>query len=212
MTGPVNQGYGVVSPGGGYGDNNHYASPAISPGNWNVVSPNSSVYSSQGSVNSNVSPANPAASPASSQSRASGSRSGSVPSGTPSSVSSRSTRSANSARSPLSLPTKLGKSSLDIRRENVAGAKALALMHENFGACSDVVKTSVRTSSVQSGARTIRVKREKMATSTRKKNLPTEEEDFETINDFKEYYDLERENEAEKRAVALIRYNLPGFA
>lgn len=221
MTSSTNQGYAVVSPGGqGYGDNNYYASPAVSPGNWNVVSPNSSVYSSQAaSVHSHTSAVNPAASPGSTYSRSSES----IPTGTPSSVSSRSSHSTagSAARSPLSLPAKLGKkhqkiekASLDVRREKVASAKALALMQENFGACSDMPGPSVsagQAATMQSNARVLPTRREKMATTTRKKKQPTAEEDFETINDFKDVWDLEQQTRAERRAVSLIRRSMPGF-
>jgi hypothetical protein len=123
---PQNQGYfGYdVSPPTN-SDNNHYASPTVSPGNWNVVSP------------SNSSAASPY--PASHYSYASPNNSihdssnGSIPPTTPSSLSSSSTHD------PLELPDQLGieKSDIEKGREKVAGAKALCLMYETFGGSSN---------------------------------------------------------------------------
>jgi hypothetical protein len=227
---PQNQvyynGYPVASPSSG---NNHYRSPAVSPGDWNVTSPNSSASSPQdGSHYSYDSP----------NSSVYGSSNGSVPSNTPSSVSSSSTSG------PLELPAELGKtqvekSALEHRREKVANAKALSLMKQNFGSRTEGPTTSrpqVRSGSltakqaaakrdeennkmkIESHARyqeqkqlakpaptlVPRARKEILATSTRKIKKPTAEEDFETVDDYKCQLDFEREEWAQKKALALL--------
>jgi hypothetical protein len=285
---PQNQGYYNGHPVASPSSNNHYRSPAVSPGDWNVTSPNSSASSPQdGSHYSYDSP----------NSSVYGSSNGSVPSNTPSSVSSSSTSG------PLELPAELGKtqvkkSALEHRREKIANAKALDLMKQNFGSCTEGPTTprpQVRSGSltakqaaamrdeesnkmksalehrrekianakalglmkqnfgsctegpttprpqVRSGSLTAkqaaaerdeesnkmkieshvryqeqkklakpaptlvpRARKEKLATSTRKIKKPTAEEDFETVNDYKCQLDFEREEWAQKKALALL--------
>lgn len=49
------------------------------------------------------------------------------------------------------------------------------------------------------------VRKERLATSTRKKKVVAPEEDYETINDFKSVLDIEREQEAERHALYLLK-------
>ena len=95
-------------------DNNYYGSPVVSPGNWNVATPTSTV-SMRGASEEHLN----------SSKTIQTSPSGSVPPTTPSSVSSNSV---------LSLPEELGKealvekNNLDLAREHLANRKAAILM------------------------------------------------------------------------------------
>jgi hypothetical protein len=138
--------------------------------------------------------------------------------------------SSSSTHDPLELPDQLGieKSELEIGREKVAGAKALCLMHETFGRSSDQptkARPQVRggLTARQAAAQrheqeskqennllkpapklVVPTAREKLASSTRKSKKPTAVEDFETIADFKCQLDLDRQEWAEKKALALL--------
>lgn len=218
---PHSQSYGsntIASP--GYSDNNHYMSPAVSPGEWNVVSPNRDHfnYSSRGSSTS-------------------GSLNDSTASVTPWSTQS------SSGYNELELTSEFGKESddkndVDIRREKIAHARAQALFEEAVGVTTSKSpqpfqpEQRVRNdsgSAVQEAASRryeerkrvakaglappslFQPNKEGLASSTRKKTSPTEEEDFETIEDFKCQFDIDREKSAGKKALALL-YTLPGCA
>jgi hypothetical protein len=182
--------------------NNHYASPALSPGDWNTPSPNNP-SPTQHTQYSNGSPKNDASSPSSA-------------------------RSApfmySSAPQKLDLPRQLGaeKSELDIGREKVAGARALCLMQETFDRRSPQKKThssgaarrpSSQTMDMQKIAkkdyprrRFLTASKEKLATSNRKKKTITHEEDFENISDFKCQLDVDRQKDAQNKALKMLSY------
>lgn len=230
----------MVSP-SNRSENNSYGSPALSPGSWNVASPDEGKW--------NV---------ASPQSASSGSYGADVPPTTPSSVSSGST----STHHFIGLPTHLGKSEaiekddLDIRRQKVAEAKAQKLLQQNIwagdpsspgsagsgrvpaspprshpeiddngyalrleakrrykekkrleqiAAYTNNGGSASPSSSVSSPTTRVINRPRVLATTTRKKKVVPPDEDYENINDYKSVMDIEREREAERRALYLLK-------
>lgn len=235
-------------------DNNYYGSPAISPGSWNVASPD---MPSPGQASWNAS------SPESHSSSGSSSYWGRVPpNNTPSTVSSSgSSRSVSSsgsskARDFIRLPLNLGKPDAipktkhDVKREKRSELKAQELLinawanSENSDPESGRTPASPRThypqiddngyaarqkaiqeykekkrlakiNALTNGGSPrplsmpppiiLRSQSEKLATSTRQKKVVPPEEDYESINDYKTVIDIEREQEARRTALYLLK-------
>ena len=205
--------YNVTSPSNS--DGNHYQSPSISPGNWNVSSP-SSTYAM-------VSP----------QSNASFQ-------GSPSSATSADIRSSPPSTPPSSfqppvLPTELGnqsrngnsernnkkametsnrrffeKSAMDQERENIANRRVQSMMIEasrSRNRENNISRTNSRQSFGKIDAKSYLVAdgKEAFATSSRKKKQPMIMEDLEgSVNDFKCGFDRDREKAAKKLALRII--------
>jgi hypothetical protein len=203
---------------GSMSDNNSHGTPAISPGSWNVPTPESRI-------------SGPYDSPLSAQSRSSSS----APPHTPSSVSSASTGDYPA------LPSELGKveemkSFLDMERERLAESKALKLMSQTVGVTPQFRSGAGALTARQAAARRGEMQndiaiesknrykeekekmkpipilatprqKERLATSTRKvKQSPESEAEFgETVDDMKCELDREREQFAERKALRLLR-------
>lgn len=221
-------------------DHNHYSSPGVSPGSWNVASPGTLTSSGSWTM-----------SPPSSGSSTSYSRS--VQPNSPSSSASSSVRSTTT-HDFIGLPKQLGmqteslkRDPLEIRRQKIAEAKARKLLQQSWAkepgcdrtpaspprSCPDIddegyalrqeairrykekkrlQKLSVDVNGERSSSALamippaiVNASKEKMATTTRKKKVTvTPEEDFETIEDFKSVYDIERAQDAQKMALRLL--------
>lgn len=175
-------------------DNNHYASPVLSPGDWNVASPNSMSGASTG-----------------------------TPYPTPS-VSTSKDPFMYDQPTTANIPSlqNNAKSDLDIRRQIVASAKANALLrshaqasapsrlgagYQQHGSAQHPTDPFQKTngSKSSSGFQPRRLfGRERLATSSRKMKKATAEEDFETINDYKCQMDIDRQKDATNKALRLL--------
>ncbi len=247
-------------------DHNHYSSPVVSPGSWNVASPDAISDMLSWDISSPSSTSN-------------SSFADSAPPNTPSSRSSQG--STTRTQDFIGLPTHLGKpeavekNDLDIRRQKIAEVKARKLLQESWAkeagpgrtpaspprSCPDFddngyalrqeavrrykeKKRSAKIGTTVNGAKIgttvngakigttvngakigITVngadssalsnlpklitppRKERLATSTRKKKIASPEEDFETIADFKSVVDLEREKEAQSTALRLLLHS-----
>ena len=185
-------------------DNNGYASPGLSPGDWNVSSPNYTSpdqhghysYASPGSQNG---------------------PSGTTPYPTPSNANTEPFMYKDPSTASIPTLENNEKDSLDVRRQMAASAKATYLMQE---VCMSQGGQAARSHTAANqyldpysdpfkrpGHRTHRIfGRERLATSTRKKKTVTPEEDFESITDYKCQLDIDRQKEAKSKALKLLSY------
>jgi len=186
--------YDLTSPGKD-SDGNHYESPVVSPGHWNMSSPASNYNTISPQSNSSIR-------------------------GTPSSTSSGEVRSQPPSTPPSqskapTLPVKLGdqdvnrketidksfmqKTSKDREREKLASRRVKSMMVEATRNRSQTFgKKEAKSFLVPNGT-------EAFATSSRKKKEPIPMEDLKgSVNDFKCGLDLDREWAAKKHALRII--------
>jgi hypothetical protein len=187
--------HNVISPSNS--DGNHYQSPLISPGDWNVVSPSPYITASP---HTNVSFQGSPMSDGSEDIRSS-------PPSTP----------PPSSFEPPALPTRLGnqgRNRMDQEREKTASRRVQPLMAEatrkkSRKAAENKIKSkNYHLSLKEAKSYLLQDGKEYLASSSKKDMKPIITEDLEgSVNDFKNEFDIEREWEARKHALRIVARN-----